>query len=179
MKLARFLTALACTACTGAIAQPVGVTEPPGGAELPLGVVLAGGQMQVGRYTTTVATPAGQAADPLDVFVRLSYPRQTVSTVGDALRHTLLRTGWRLVESSALTPQAAHLLGLPLPESQRQLGPYKARAILEVLTGPEEPVSDSQFFSSMVLSSSRMNSSCQACSCVISLRPKISWQKFW
>lgn len=145
MTLARFLTALACTACTSAMAQPVGVTEPPGGAELPLGVVLADGQMQVGRYTTTVATPAGQAADPLDVFVRLSYPRQTVSTVGDALRHTLLRTGWRLVETSALTPQAAHLLGLPLPESQRSLGPYKARTILEVLTGPswrwhEDPI---------------------------------------
>ena len=145
MTFARILTALACTACTGAMAQPVGVSNLPGGAELQPERVLAGGQMQVGRYTTTVAAPVAQVADPLNVFVRLSYPRQTVSTVGDALRHTLLRTGWRLVETSALTAQAAHLLGLPLPESQRALGPYKARAILEVLTGPswrwhEDPI---------------------------------------
>ena len=42
-------------------------------------------------------------------------------------------------------PQAARLLTLPLPESQRALGPYRARTVLEVLTGSswtwhEDPV---------------------------------------
>jgi hypothetical protein len=48
MTLARFLTALACTACTGAMAQPA--WESPSRLvvrNFPMGVVLAGGQMQV------------------------------------------------------------------------------------------------------------------------------------
>lgn len=91
--------------------------------------------MQLGRYSTAVAAPPAQVAQPLEALVRLSYPRQTVRTVGDALDHTLARSGWRLVSASALEPQAAHLLTLPLPDSQRTLGPYTVRTVLEVLTG--------------------------------------------
>ena len=91
--------------------------------------------LQLGRYSTAVAAPAAQVAQPLEALVRLSYPRQTVHTVGDALEHTLARSGWRLVSASALEPQAAHLLTLPLPDSQRTLGPYTVRTVLEVLTG--------------------------------------------
>ena len=113
--------------------------------DIPAGRIVGDGQMQVGRYTTTVAAPPDAAARPLDVYVQLNYPRQTVQTVGDAIQHTLLRTGWRLVEPSALAPQAANLLNLPLPESQRVVGPYRARTVLEVLTGPtwqwhEDPI---------------------------------------
>ena len=121
------ITAWLICASVPAVAQDV---------DLPAGRIVDEGQMQVGRYTTTVAAAPETAARPLDVYVQLSYPRQTVQTVGDAVRHTLLRTGWRLVEPSALAPQAANLLNLPLPESQRVVGPYRARTVLEVLTGP-------------------------------------------
>ena len=130
------ITAWLICASVPAVAQDV---------DLPAGRIVDEGQMQVGRYTTTVAAAPETAARPLDVYVQLSYPRQTVQTVGDAVRHTLLRTGWRLVEPSALAPQAANLLNLPLPESQRVVGPYRARTVLEVLTGPnwqwhEDPI---------------------------------------
>ena len=108
------ITAWLICASVPAVAQDV---------DLPAGRIVDEGQMQVGRYTTTVAAPPEAAARPLDVYVQLSYPRQTVQTVGDAVRHTLLRTGRRLVEPSALAPQAAHLLNLPQPESQRDVGP--------------------------------------------------------
>ena len=130
MRSNRILTITAWLICASvpAVAQD---------ADLPAGRIVGEGQMQVGRYTTTVAAPPETAARPLDVYVQLSYPRQTVQTVGDAVRHTLLRTGWRLVEPSALN--------LPLPESQRVVGPYRARTVLEVLTGPnwqwhEDPI---------------------------------------
>lgn len=138
MRSTRILTITAWLICASVPAASQDV-------DLPAGRIVGEGQMQVGRYTTTVAAPAEAAARPLDVYVQLSYPRQTVQTVGDAVRHTLLRTGWRLVEPSALAPQAAHLLNLPLPESQRVVGPYRARTVLEVLTGPnwqwhEDPI---------------------------------------
>ena len=109
------------------------------------GRVVDGEQMQVGRYTTTLAKPAQAAASPLDVYIQITYPRQTVQTVGDAVRHTLQRTGWRLVEPSALAPDASRFLTFPLPESQRTLGPYRAREVLQVLLGDtwvwhEDPV---------------------------------------
>ena len=138
MELARILTVAALLIGVNgvSIAQAV---------DLPAGRVVGDGEMQVGRYTTTVAASAKVAAQPLDVYVQLNYPRQTVHTVGDAIRHTLLRTGWRLVDTQALEPQAARLLTLPLPESQRAVGPYRARTVLEVLTGSswtwhEDPV---------------------------------------
>ncbi len=129
MRLTRILTIATWLIGSAATAMAQDV-------DLPAGRIVGEGQMQVGRYTTIVAAPAEAAARPLDVYVQLSYPRQTVHTVGDALRHTLMRTGWSLVDPSAMSPQAARLLSLPLPESQRVIGPYRARTVLEVLTGP-------------------------------------------
>ena len=99
------------------------------------GHIVDQGRMQVGRYTTAAARPEAEASNPLDVYVQITYPRQTVATVGDAIRHTLMRSGWNLVDRSALSPQAVHLLTLPLPDSQRTLGPYSLRTVLSVLTG--------------------------------------------
>lgn len=91
--------------------------------------------MQVGRYSSARAIPATLAARPLDVDVRLSYPPQTVQTVGDAIRHTIERTGWSFPDPASLQPEAARLLTLPLPASQRTLGPYPVATVLQILTG--------------------------------------------
>jgi conjugative transfer region protein (TIGR03748 family) len=95
-----------------------------------------GGQVQVGRYTTQAAAPTETLADPLSVFAQLSYPRQTVNSVGDALAHTLVRTGFRMVPHEALDDVARNFLNLPLPESQRRMGPHRVSDLLKTLLGP-------------------------------------------
>jgi len=128
MRIAATLALLAsCAAGLPAAAQPVQAAH--------AGMVLPDGQMQVGRYTTIGAAPAPAVADPLGTWVRISYPRQAVSTVGDALRHTLTRTGWRLADAGVMGADAHALMQQPLPDSHRQLGPYSVRTVLEVLTG--------------------------------------------
>ena len=86
-----------------------------------------GSLVQVGRYTTQAGAPTESLSDPLSVYAQLSYPRQTVNTVGEALAHTLVRTGFRLVPAEALEEAARNFLALPLPESQRRMGPHRER----------------------------------------------------
>ena len=95
----------------------------------------ASGELVLGRYSTQSAEPAIEASEPLDVVAQLSFPRANVRTIGDAIRHTLLRTGYELADTSQMVPEAGSFLNLPLPESQREVGPYRVKAILDVLTG--------------------------------------------
>ena len=74
--------------------------------------------------------------EPLDLVAQITFPREHVVNVGDAIEHTLLRTGYVLVERSALSADAARFLQLPLPEAQRSLGPFSVQGILDVLVGP-------------------------------------------
>lgn len=109
-------------------------------------------QVQIGRYSTQAAEPPAELADPLAIYAQLSYPRQAVESVGAALNYTLMRTGYRLVENDALTPSARAFLQLPLPESQRRMGPYQVRTILATLLGPAwalhiDPVTRQVWFS--------------------------------
>jgi type IV pili sensor histidine kinase/response regulator len=100
------------------------------------GVVLdKGQQIQIGRYTTQQSVPEADASNPLEVYARISFPRATVITIGDALRHTLLRTGYSLPQTPEQNVYEYNFLNLPLPESQRTLGPFKVTDILKVLIG--------------------------------------------
>lgn len=92
-------------------------------------------QVQIGRYSTQASEPPAELADPLAVFAQLSYPRQAVESVGAALNYTLMRTGYQLADLDTLTPAARAFLQLPLPESQRRMGPYQVKTILETLIG--------------------------------------------
>lgn len=96
----------------------------------------AGAQTQIGRYTSQDAVPPDSAAEPLAVYARINFPRSTVRSVGDAIRHVLLRTGYRLVDEAKLGEYARDFLALPLPEHQRSVGPYQVRTILHTLLGP-------------------------------------------
>lgn len=102
------------------------------------GTTLVDGNTRVmlGRYTTTEAEPAKAMFEPLDLVAQITFPREHVINVGDAIDHTLLRTGYALVERSALSADAARFLQLPLPEAQRSLGPFPVQGILDVLVGP-------------------------------------------
>ncbi len=96
------------------------------------GADTAAGEQRLARYTTTPVTPDPEAANPLAVVATVRFPRERVRTVGEAVDYLLLRTGFRLDS----TDSAAHeLLSHPLPEAHRELGPYRAQAILELLVG--------------------------------------------
>ena len=90
----------------------------------------------LGRYTTAEAEPTKALYEPLELVAQITYPREHVTTIGDAINHTLLRTGYSLVQPQSLPAQASGFLNLPLPEAQRTLGPYTVQDILDVLVGP-------------------------------------------
>jgi conjugative transfer region protein (TIGR03748 family) len=87
------------------------------------------------RYTSVEARPALSVMNPLRVVVSVHFPKGHVQTVGDALRHLLVRTGYSLVAQEQLGAAEQHVLGLPLPESHRQLGPYRVEAMAQALLG--------------------------------------------
>lgn len=89
--------------------------------------------VRLARYTTAPAAPDPAVADPMAVIATVHFPREHVLTVRDAVAFLLVRTGFRLESTDSA---ASALLDMPLPESHRDLGPYPARAILEVLVGP-------------------------------------------
>lgn len=125
MKLYELL-ALVLAAAASLVAMPAGAQVATGD----------GSQVQVGRYTTQAGAPVETLSDPLSVFAQLSYPRQTVNTVGEAMAHTLVRTGFRMVPTEALDEPARQFLALPLPESQRRMGPHRVSDLLKTLLGP-------------------------------------------
>lgn len=91
----------------------------------------AGDDLRVARYTT-VADNELRDLDPLAVVVQIQFPREFVTTVGDALSYLLQRSGYTL---STADKDAEHLLGLPLPESHRAIGPKKVHNIARTLVG--------------------------------------------
>ena len=99
------------------------------------GVWAAEPSVRVGRYSTMapVATPA--QADLLQVVVRIRFPRE-IKTLGPAFEHLLERSGYRLARTSASDPRLATLMGAPLPEVQRRIGPITLQRALEALAGP-------------------------------------------
>ena len=92
-----------------------------------------GAQMQVGRYTAIPSTPSDKVIDPLLVIAKLTFPRQTVVTIGDAINYALMRTGYRVADD--IGQSAKLFLALPVPENQRSIGPYQVQNILAVLIG--------------------------------------------
>lgn len=109
-----------------------------------------GTQVRIGQYSTQASTPQESVSDPLAVFVQLSFPRQSVSTIEQAVQYTLMRTGWRL-DVPSLHPDAAQFLSLPLPESQRSIGTFRVRDVLSALLGDtwrwhEDPVRRTLWF---------------------------------
>jgi conjugative transfer region protein (TIGR03748 family) len=64
--------------------------------------------------------------------VEITMPPESNATVGDAMRHALARTGYRLCE----TQEVAALYALTLPAAHLRLGPLMLRDVLRVLAGP-------------------------------------------
>lgn len=110
---------------------------------VPPATPLGTNQTQVGRYTTLTMQPAEADANPMAVVAKVHFPREVVTTVGDAVRYVLIRTGYQLVADDGLDARVKAVFGLRLPDNQRVLGPYRVDAILGTLMGqPYQLVAD-------------------------------------
>jgi type IV pili sensor histidine kinase/response regulator len=78
-------------------------------------------------------TPQAAQQNLLLQVVDVSLPANMHATVGDALRHLLLHSGYSLCYGSAAV---AALYDLPLPAAHRQLGPLSLHDALLTLAGP-------------------------------------------
>ncbi len=89
--------------------------------------------MREGRYTLVELEPSVGQRDLMAQVVVMAVPlspRFSDATVGDALRHGLRRSGYRLCET-------AHAFDtLPLPLVHAHLWPMQLRDILAILSGP-------------------------------------------
>ena len=85
-----------------------------------------------GRYTLVELVPEPAQRDLTRQVIEVSIPPTFDASVGDALRHVLLRTGYRLCD----TTEAAALYALPLPAAHLRLGPLPLRDALLALAGP-------------------------------------------
>ncbi len=99
---------------------------------------------QVGRYSMLATTPTKAQVDLLKTIVMIKFPEQ-IQTLGEAVRHLLQHSGYRLAKTESMHPDADRLFALPLPDIHRSLGPMPLRTALETLAGPafvlvEDPV---------------------------------------
>lgn len=89
--------------------------------------------VRYGRYTLIELVPDAAQQDLLQQVIDISIPTTADATVGDALRHVLRRSGYRLCDTD---PEAAALHALPLPTAHLHLGPLVLRDALMTLAGP-------------------------------------------
>ena len=85
-----------------------------------------------GRYALIELVPEPAQRDLMQQVIEVSVPPSLDATVGDGLRHVLLRTGFGLCE----TAEATALYALPLPAAHLHLGPLLLRDALVTLAGP-------------------------------------------
>ncbi|MBU0921440.1 MAG: PilL N-terminal domain-containing protein [Pseudomonadota bacterium] len=135
-SLSRFLCIFAVlsgllSGCTTTPATPDHIEAPPD----EIASVLDQGLVPVaryGRYTLIELVPQPAQRDLLRQAVEITIPPTLDATVGDAMRHVLLRSGYRLCDGT----EAAALYALPLPAAHLHLGPLLLRDALLVLAGP-------------------------------------------
>ncbi|WP_063465347.1 FimV/HubP family polar landmark protein [Ectothiorhodospira sp. BSL-9] len=119
----RFLTTLVVTTTLGAT------------------MAAASGDVRVGRYQTLAPIPTAEQVRPLSVIVDVRFPRRSVQTVGDAVRHLLPPSGFALADAAYADPYRPVLLNQPLPEVHRHLGPLPLEQALATLAGEAWQVS--------------------------------------
>lgn len=114
---------------TPSIGDPGMAAEQATSTGLPVGFVPIA---RYGRYTLVELVPQPVQRDLMGQVVEVAIPPGFDANVGDALRHIVLRTGYRLCD----TAEAAPLYALPLPAAHLRLGPLPLRDALLALAGP-------------------------------------------
>ncbi|MBS7560146.1 PilL N-terminal domain-containing protein [Pseudomonas sp. RC4D1] len=87
--------------------------------------------LRYGRYTLVELVPESHQRDLLQQVVEVAIPPRLDATVGDALQHILLRSGYQLCDLSGISSLAT----LPLPAAHYRLGPLSLRDGLLTLSG--------------------------------------------
>ena len=118
-------------ALRAALPAPATITLDPG-ASTDLAPVV-----RYGRYTLVELVPEPAQRDLMRQVVEVVIPPSLDTNVGDALRHVLRRSGYRLCD----TADATALYALPLPAAHLHLGPLMLRDALLTLAGPAWDVS--------------------------------------
>lgn len=95
-----------------------------------------------GRYTLVEMVAKPSQRDLMQQIVEMTIPPTLDTTVGDAMRYVLLRSGFRLCTSA----EATTLFQLPLPAADLHLGPLTLRDALQTLAGPAWDLSVDQAF---------------------------------
>ncbi|KWR90188.1 PFGI-1 class ICE element type IV pilus protein PilL2 [Cupriavidus sp. IDO] len=138
LPLAGLAGAILITGCATTV-PPADLTQTPGPPEqsqaLISGTNTPGAPVPVvryGRYTLTELVAEPGQRELMKQVVDITIPPSLDSTVGDAMRHVLQRSGYRLCEGS----QAVMLYALPLPAAHLRLGPMVLRDALLTLAGP-------------------------------------------
>lgn len=88
--------------------------------------------VRYGRYTLVELSPGAGQQDLLEQIVDVTILPTLATTVGEALRYVLLRSGFTLCDS----PQIRILNTLPLPAADLHLGPVSLKTALRILVGP-------------------------------------------
>lgn len=104
--------------------RPNAVPAVPPVSEIPV--------VRYGRYTLVELTPEPDQRDLMQQVVDVTLPPTLKATVGAAMRHVLLDTGYQLCDR----PDVSSLYHLPLPAAHRHLGPLVLRDALQILAGP-------------------------------------------
>ncbi|WP_454868432.1 PFGI-1 class ICE element type IV pilus protein PilL2 [Pseudomonas farris] len=122
---------LSCLTLSGCNNSPVQPPQPVEPAAVPIEKHIP--VQRYGRYTLVELAPESAQRNLLLQIVDINLPSARSLTVGEALRYVLLRSGYRLCDS---TPQTAALFNLPLPAAHLSLGPIMLRDALQTLAGP-------------------------------------------
>lgn len=115
--------------------------------------------IRVARYSE-ISSVSTADRDPLSAVATLTFPRQIVSTVGDALRYLLHRTGYSLQAGDA---DSTSLFALPFPETQRRLGPYHVSTLLQIVVGDAYIVCASAHTRTVTVRSGTVPANASAC----------------
>lgn len=118
-------------ALRAALPAPATITLDPGASTDLTPVV------RYGRYTLIELVSEPAQRNLMWQVVEVVIPPSLDTNVGDALRHVLRRSGYRLCDTS----DAAALYALPLPAAHLHLGPLMLRDALLTLAGPAWDVS--------------------------------------
>lgn len=113
---------------SGAPASETPRSHPPAIDEHPNIVPVA----RQGRYTLVEMRPDSSQRDLMLQVINVTIPASIDASVGGAMQHVLLRTGYRLCEAQ----EAAALYALPLPAAHLRLGPLALRDALATMAGP-------------------------------------------
>lgn len=111
-----------------------------GGSSTSMAQIIAetANDIEGGRYVRVKAAMSrdaqAQIANPMTTIVSLTFPRETVVTVGDAVVHLLKRSGYG-VDAELGGDAHARLMAFDLPESQRRLDYVTVEQALALLGG--------------------------------------------